>query len=115
MGTVAGDEPMESKEHFARSLNYTPRKMWVVFSSVVLECRREKNMMYVGLTDDPQERKKAHGSPSDWSPRSFSTEREARNWEKEMLGKPGYQGGPGGKGWRYGYTYTITSSTRENV
>ena len=70
-------------------------------------------MKYVGLTDDPAERKIAHGSPSDWWQRSFSTEREARQWEKEMLAKVGYKGGPGGEGWRYGYTYTITSSTRE--
>lgn len=70
-------------------------------------------MKYVGLTDDPEERKIAHGSPADWWQRSFSTEREARQWEKEMLAKPDYKGGPGGEGWRYGYTYTITYSTRE--
>ena len=70
-------------------------------------------MKYVGLTDDPQSRKAAHGNPSDWWQRSFSTERDARQWEKEMLAKPGYIGGTGGEGWRYGYTYTITSSTRE--
>ena len=72
-------------------------------------------MKYVGLTDDPEERKKAHGNPADWWQRSFSTETEARKWEKEMLAKPGYRGGTGGKGWRYGYTYTITSTTREDV
>jgi len=70
-------------------------------------------MKYVGLTDVPNERKEAHGNPSDWAVRSFSTEREARNWEKAMLANAGYQGGPGGAGWRYGYTYTITVSTRE--
>jgi hypothetical protein len=70
-------------------------------------------MKYVGLTDDPDERKKAHGYPSDWWQRSFSTEKEARQWEKEMAAKPGYKGAGGGTGWKYGYTYTITSSTRE--
>lgn len=30
-----------------------------------------------------------------------------------MLSKPGYNGGTGGAGWKYGYTYTITSSTIE--
>jgi hypothetical protein len=70
-------------------------------------------MKYVGLTDDPGERKQAHGSPSDWAQRAFSSEREARQWEKEMLAKPAYKGGPGGQGWRYGYTYTITNSTRQ--
>jgi hypothetical protein len=94
-------------------LGYKIRDLSLVFSNVVPECRMEKNMKYVGLTDDPVERKKAHSSPSDWSQRSFSTEREERNWEKEMLGKPGYKGGPGGEGWQYGYTYTIASSTRE--
>lgn len=72
-------------------------------------------MKYVGLTNDPETRKKAHGSPSDWSQTSFSTENEARRWEKNMLDKDGYTDGTGGKGWRYGYTYTITSSTKEDV
>ena len=40
-------------------------------------------MKYVGLTDDPETRKEAHGNPSDWWQRSFSTEKEARQWEKE--------------------------------
>ena len=70
-------------------------------------------MKCVGLTDDPQQRKQDHGNPSDWSQKSFSSENEARAWEKSMLAQPGYKGGPGGEGWRYGYTYTITSSTRE--
>ena len=42
----------------------------------------------------------------------FTSETEARKWEKEMLAK-GYEGGTGGEGWRYGYTYTITASTKE--
>ncbi len=70
-------------------------------------------MKYVGLTDNPTERKKAHGNPSDWSQRSFTSEKEARDWEKQMLSQPGYKGGIGGEGWKYGYTYTITSSTKE--
>lgn len=70
-------------------------------------------MKYVGLTDDPEERKEAHGKPTDWWQRTFSSETEARAWEKQMLSKPGYTGGPGGKGWRYGYIYTVTSSTVE--
>ncbi len=70
-------------------------------------------MKYVGLTDNLQERKEAHGNPADWWHRSFSTESEARRWEKEMLANSGYKGGSGGEGWRYGYTYTITNSTIE--
>ncbi len=70
-------------------------------------------MKYVGLTDDPATRKQQHGNPSDWWQKTFQTEKEARDWEKEMLSKPGYKGGTGGAGWKYGYTYTITSSTIE--
>lgn len=70
-------------------------------------------MKYVGLTDDPEKRKQGHGDPSDWWQRRFSSEKEAREWEKEMLAKPEYTGNPGGAGWRYGYTYTITNTTRQ--
>ena len=70
-------------------------------------------MKYVGLTDDPQERKQAHGTPPDWWQRSFSTEADARQWEKDMLARLGHTGGRGGAGWHYGYTYTITNTTRE--
>lgn len=52
-------------------------------------------MKYVGLTDNPEERRRAHGNPPDWWQRAFSTETEARSWEKEMLAKPGYTGNPG--------------------
>ena len=57
-------------------------------------------MKYVGLTDDPDRRRQEHGNPSDWWQRSFSTEAEARRWEKEMLSRPGYTGNPGGAGGR---------------
>ncbi len=70
-------------------------------------------MKYVGLTDDPVRRQAEHGNPSDWWQKSFTTEAEARQWEKDMLAKPGYTGGSGGEGWHYGYTYTITGSTIE--
>ncbi len=70
-------------------------------------------MKYVGLTDTPQQRREQHGNPADWQQRLFSRESEARTWEKTMLVQPGYTGGSGGEGWKYGYTYTITGSTRE--
>jgi hypothetical protein len=70
-------------------------------------------MQYVGLTDNPDERRKAHANPPDWLQRSFQTEEEAMAWQEEMLYKPGYVGGIGGHGWRYGYTYTITKKTRQ--
>jgi hypothetical protein len=74
---------------------------------------RSVKIKYVGLTDDPETRKKEHGNPRDWWQRRFNTEKEARDWEKGMLAKPGYRGGAGGKSWRYGYTYTITSTTKQ--
>lgn len=69
--------------------------------------------MYVGLTDDPQQRQQQHGNPGDWKTQGpFQNEPQARTWEKDALDK-GYRGGPGGQGWKYGYTCTITSGTRE--
>jgi hypothetical protein len=62
---------------------------------------------YVGLTDDPARRKREHGDPADWSQGHFSSEIQARAWERQLLAS-GAQGWPGGEGWRYGYTYTIT-------
>jgi len=70
-------------------------------------------MKYVGLTDDLDRRRNEHSNPSDWWQKRFSTESEARKWEKDMLSRPGYTGGAGGYGWRYGYTYTITNSTNQ--
>ena len=70
-------------------------------------------MKYVGLTDDPEIRKQQHGNPTDWYVKSFNNEKEARDWEKNLIAKTGYTGGPGGKGWRYGYIYSINSFTRQ--
>ena len=68
---------------------------------------------YVGLTDNPEERKKQHGNPADWKVSGpFSSEQAARDWEKQQLAK-GHNGGPGGEGCLYGYWYTITSTTHQ--
>lgn len=65
-------------------------------------------MRYVGLTDVPQRRKADHGNPADFRVvREFSSENEARRWEKDMLAE-GYKGDTGGAGWRYGYTFSVT-------
>ena len=54
-------------------------------------------MRYVGLTNDHKRRKEEHGNPKDFKVvRTFKTEKEAREWEKEMLEK-GYKGDTGGK------------------
>jgi hypothetical protein len=69
--------------------------------------------MYVGLTDDPVRRWAEHGNPSDWHTFGpFQSEAKARDWEKDMLAA-GFQGGPGGSGWRYGYTYPINGTARQ--
>lgn len=68
---------------------------------------------YVGLTDDPDRRRQEHGNPPDWEQSEFQTEAQARAWEGRYVGKTGYQGGPGGPGWRYGYWYWITPKTTE--
>ena len=71
-------------------------------------------MKYVGLTNDPKTRKQQHGNPTGWGQRTFTSETEARKWEKNLVAKDGYTGGGGGKGWKYGYTYTITNKTKED-
>lgn len=64
-------------------------------------------MKYAGLTDDPDRRKREHNYPSDFRVvREFSSESEARRWEKYMLAH-GYEGDTGGAGWRYGYTFSV--------
>jgi hypothetical protein len=65
--------------------------------------------MYVGLTDEPDRRKREHGNPSDWRQCAFSSEAQARAWEKRMLAQ-GYRGVPGGDGWRYGYTVHLQTA-----
>ncbi|MCK4339205.1 MAG: hypothetical protein KAW87_04375 [Candidatus Cloacimonetes bacterium] len=70
-------------------------------------------MRYVGLTDDLEQRKKQHGNPPSFKRvRTFRTEKAAREWEKEIL-KKGYEGDTGGKGWKYGYTYTVTRKRKK--
>jgi hypothetical protein len=65
-------------------------------------------MRYAGLTDDPERKKKEHGTPSDFMvEREFTSEEVARAWEKGMIER-GYQGDMGGAGWRYGYTFSVT-------
>jgi hypothetical protein len=74
---------------------------------------KEQNMKYAGLTDDPEASRIAHGRPSDWWQRSFKTEKEARQWEKEVLARPGTSGKSGGTEWKFGYVFTITNLTTQ--
>ena len=67
---------------------------------------------YVALTDNPVQRKQQHGNPADWQQTGpLASEQAARAWERQYVGKPGYLGGPGGEGWKYGYWYTVTPQT----
>jgi len=50
-------------------------------------------MRYAGLGDEPKRIKAERGNP-------------ARAWEKRMLNQ-GYQIEAGGKGWKFGYTYSV--------
>jgi hypothetical protein len=70
-------------------------------------------MRYVGITDDPEARRIALGKPSDWIQYRFTDEEEAKAWEKKVLNGPGFTGGHGNEGWRYGYAFTmITQNSR---
>jgi len=66
-------------------------------------------MRYAGLTHEPERRKREHGNPRDlrvmWQ---FTSETAARQWERRMLAY-GYEEDTSGKGWKYGYTFSIRS------
>ena len=68
-------------------------------------------MKYAGLTDYPDESRIGHGKPSDWWQSSFKNEKEARQWEKDVLARPGYTGKPSEEAWKFGYIFTITNLT----
>jgi hypothetical protein len=64
-------------------------------------------MRYAGLGDEPKRIKAERGNPSDFRIiQQFTSEQSARAWEKRMLNQ-GYQIDTGGKGWKYGYTYSV--------
>ena len=66
-------------------------------------------MRYVGLTDEPKRRKQEHGNPNDFRVmQQFTSELAARQWESRMLAQ-GYGEDTSGKGWKYGYTFSIRS------
>lgn len=69
---------------------------------------------YYGLTNKPDVRKQQHGNPKDWKIEyQFQFESEARAWERKVTARSDNSGDTGGKGWRFGYSYTITESTKE--
>jgi hypothetical protein len=53
-------------------------------------------MIYVGLTDNPSQRRLQHGNLPDWQQTGpFPTELAARDWERQQLAKPGGDMGTG--------------------
>ena len=64
-------------------------------------------MRYAGLTDDPKRTKREHGNPGDFSVmQQFTSETTAWQWKSRMLAR-GYEEDTGGKGFKYGYTFSI--------
>jgi hypothetical protein len=69
-------------------------------------------MKYSGLSDDPKSIKSARGNPGDFRViQQFTSESSARDWERRMLNQ-GYEKETSGKGWKYGYTFSIRSLQR---
>jgi hypothetical protein len=64
-------------------------------------------MRYAGLTDSSAKRKQEHGNPGDFKVmQQFTSEPAARQWKMRMLAQ-GYEDDTSGKGWKYGYTFSI--------
>ena len=64
-------------------------------------------MRYAGLTDEPKRRKVERGNPHDFRVmQQFTSETAARQWESRMPAH-GYEEDTSGKGWKYGYTFSI--------
>jgi hypothetical protein len=64
-------------------------------------------MKYAGLTDEPKRKKLEHGNPRDFRVmQQFTSETAARQWERRMTAQ-GYEEDTIGKGWKYGYTFSI--------
>jgi hypothetical protein len=64
-------------------------------------------MKYAGLGDEPKRIKAARGNPDDFRIiQQFTSEEAARAWAKRMLNQ-GYESDTSGKGWKYGYTFSI--------
>jgi hypothetical protein len=54
-----------------------------------------------------------HGTPADWEVREFRNETKAKVWLAKLR-DVGYTVSTGAE-WHYGYTYTITVTTRETI
>ena len=64
-------------------------------------------MRYAGLTDEPERIERERGSPRDFRiMQQFTSETSAWQWVRRMLNQ-GYEQDTSGKGWKYGYTFSI--------
>jgi len=64
-------------------------------------------MRYAGLTDEPERIKRERGNPGDFKVmQQFTSEAAARQWVRRMMNQ-GCEQDSGGKGWKYGYTFSI--------
>ena len=64
-------------------------------------------MRYAGLSDDPKRIKQEYGNPYDFRIiQQFTSELAGRRWKSRMLAK-GCEEDTIGKGWKYGYTFSI--------
>lgn len=66
-------------------------------------------MRYAGLTDEPKRIKAECGNPQDFRVmQQFTSETAARRWVSRMMAQ-GCEQDTIGKGWKYGYTFSIRS------
>ena len=64
--------------------------------------------LFVGLTDQPEARRRERGKPGDWQVYGpFHSEAAARRWQRMMSGLPGSCGAGAERGWRYGFTHSV--------
>lgn len=86
----------------------------VTYALGELMAKKDLNKTYYGLTNKPDIRKQQHGNPKDWKiEHKFQNETEARSWEQKKTARSDNSGDTGGKGWKYGYSYTVTEQTME--
>ena len=65
-------------------------------------------MRYAGFADEPVKIKQERGNPSDFRVmQQFTSETAAKQWKSRMLAQGGYEEDNRGKGWKYGYTFSI--------
>ena len=70
-------------------------------------------MKHIGLTDDMNAARTAHGNPPDWCKGEIESKERAYLWVRLMLSSPDYRGELEGKEWRHWYVHAIDDETRQ--